>query len=139
MVEWLAVHLFTLGVVTNLILALSDHFARTLTRQPGDAPIAELIAANVGAVAVFIGVAKRSPVVGCGRGGPGLRGWCSLPFWRLRHLRRTSLGAPVRLGRPDVRTSARRVPLRSVAGSARWVEASSPVEWVGAARTVTST
>ena len=65
--RWLAVHLFTLGVVTNLILALSDHFARTLTRQPGYAPIAQVIAANIGAVAVFVGVVGGRPgVVGGG-------------------------------------------------------------------------
>ncbi len=90
--RWLAVHLFTLGVVTNLILALSDHFARTLTRQPGDAPIAELIAANVGAVAVFIGVASGRPWL-VAAGAALISGVVFASFWRLRHLRRTSLGA----------------------------------------------
>lgn len=34
--RWLAVHLFTLGTLSNLILALTDHFARTLTKARGD-------------------------------------------------------------------------------------------------------
>jgi hypothetical protein len=35
--RWFAVHLFTLGVLSNLVLALSDHFSRTLLgdRRPG--------------------------------------------------------------------------------------------------------
>lgn len=59
--RWLAVHLFTLGVVTNLILAFSDHFARALTRQPGDAPVQQLLVANAGIAAVFVGVAGHRP------------------------------------------------------------------------------
>ena len=59
--RWLAVHLFTLGVVTNLVLAFSDHFARALTRQPGDAPVLQLVVANVGILAVFVGVAGDHP------------------------------------------------------------------------------
>ncbi|HEX6580859.1 MAG TPA: hypothetical protein VF195_08305 [Actinomycetota bacterium] len=93
--RWLAVHLFTLGVVTNLILALSDHFARTLTRQPGDAPIAQLIAANVGAVAVFVGVANGRPWL-VAAGATVISGVVFVSSWRLRRLRRTSLGARFR-------------------------------------------
>ncbi|MEX0705927.1 MAG: hypothetical protein WD041_04855, partial [Nitriliruptoraceae bacterium] len=31
--RWLAVHLFTLGVLTNLVLTFSGHFARAITQQ----------------------------------------------------------------------------------------------------------
>ncbi|HUF59598.1 MAG TPA: hypothetical protein VMR89_08985 [Actinomycetota bacterium] len=93
--RWLAVHLFTLGVVTNLVLALSDHFARTLMRQPGDAPIAQLVAANVGAVAVFIGVSTgRQWWVAVGATVVSTAVFVS--YRRLRRLRRTALGARFR-------------------------------------------
>jgi hypothetical protein len=90
--RWLAVHLFTLGVVTNLILALSDHFTRTLMRQPGDAPIVQLVAANVGAAAVFIGVSTGRPWW-VAAGATGVSTVVVVSYRRLRHLRRTALGA----------------------------------------------
>lgn len=49
-------HLFTLGVVTNLILALSDHFARTLTHHGGRASKWQLPVTNAGIAAVLWGV-----------------------------------------------------------------------------------
>ena len=32
--RWFAVHLFTLGVLTTLVVALTDHFAQTLLHAP---------------------------------------------------------------------------------------------------------
>lgn len=54
--RWLAVHLFTLGVVTNVVLVFSDHFGRKLskhdaTRRGWYAPVA-----NVGILAVLVGI-----------------------------------------------------------------------------------
>jgi hypothetical protein len=51
--RWLGVHLFTLGIVTNLILALSDHFARTLTHKGGERARWHLAFTNAGVVALL--------------------------------------------------------------------------------------
>ena len=89
--RWLAVHLFTLGVVTNLILAFSDHFARALTRQPGDAPILQLVVANVGILAVFVGVAGDRPWWAA-TGATILSTVVLASLLRLRRLRTTAVG-----------------------------------------------
>ena len=54
--RWFAVHLFTLGLLTNLVLGLADHFSRTLTHQPGSMPVWQLPAANAGILGVLWGV-----------------------------------------------------------------------------------
>jgi nitrite reductase (NO-forming) len=59
--RWLAVHLFTLGVITNLILGLTDHFARALTHQPGTVPTWQPIDANAGVLTVLWGVSTGRP------------------------------------------------------------------------------
>lgn len=47
--RWTAVHLFTLGVVTNLVVALSHHFAQTLLHSPEKrGPTARLVLLNTG-------------------------------------------------------------------------------------------
>jgi hypothetical protein len=51
--RWFGVHLFTLGVLTNLVLALSGHFARTLTHEGGRASRWQLPIANAGIVAIL--------------------------------------------------------------------------------------
>ena len=89
--RWLAVHLFTLGVVTNLILAFSDHFARALTRQPGDAPALQLVVANVGILAVFVGVAGDRPWWAA-TGATILSAVVVASLLRLRRLRTTAVG-----------------------------------------------
>lgn len=58
--RWLVVHLFTLGVVTNLVAALTMHFAVTLSNHPGrPRHAARLVTLNAGALAVLIGVPSR--------------------------------------------------------------------------------
>jgi len=54
--RWFGVHLFTLGIVTNLILALSSHFARTLTHQGGRPRSQALLVSNAGIVALLVGI-----------------------------------------------------------------------------------
>lgn len=49
-------HLFTLGIVTNLVLALSDHFARTLTHQGGQRAAWHLVFTNAGVVMLLWGI-----------------------------------------------------------------------------------
>lgn len=56
--RWLAVHLFTLGVLSNLVMALSQHFAVTITRTPAfDGPAWPTLVFNAGVVGVFVGMA----------------------------------------------------------------------------------
>lgn len=54
--RWFAVHLFTLGVLSPLVLALSQHFAATLTRLDEGATITLTLAFITGAVGVLVAV-----------------------------------------------------------------------------------
>lgn len=57
--RWFALHLFTLGVLTNLIAALMPHFAEALLHAPAGAPRRvtwHLLARNTGALAVLVGL-----------------------------------------------------------------------------------
>lgn len=90
--RWFAVHLFTLGVLSPLVLALSQHFGATLARgEEGDTTVLTATFA-VAAVAVLVGVAAGSRavlVVGATvTSGTVLVGWA-----RLRRLRREAVGA----------------------------------------------
>lgn len=54
--RWFAVHLFTLGVVSNLVTAMTFHFSRTLLHSRGaDARQGRLALLNAGAVALLAG------------------------------------------------------------------------------------
>lgn len=89
--RWLPVHLFTLGVVTNLVLGLSDHFSRALTHRPGAMPRWQLALTNAGALAVLWGMAsaERWSIAG---GATALTVVVLASYRRLRTLRRTALG-----------------------------------------------
>jgi nitrite reductase (NO-forming) len=89
--RWVPVHLFTLGVLTNLILALSDHFARTLTHQPGETPAWQLPAANAAIVVTGWGMVAPSPW-GVAIGATVLSAVVLASYLRLRRLRRTAIG-----------------------------------------------
>ena len=65
--RWLPVHLFTLGVVTNVIPAFTGHFSTTLTRQPGRQRWWQFALLNVGIVCLLGGmVLGITPAVGIG-------------------------------------------------------------------------
>jgi hypothetical protein len=53
--RWLAVHLFTLGVLTNLVLTFSEHFTHAVTRTPGQRARWWPVVTNVGIVLVVAG------------------------------------------------------------------------------------
>jgi hypothetical protein len=54
--RWFAVHLFTLGVLSNLVVALSHHFTRTLLNVPSPGgQRGRFLLVNVGAVGVLAG------------------------------------------------------------------------------------
>ncbi len=91
--RWLAVHLFTLGVVSNLILAMTEHFASTLTRAARDGRSWQRLALfNVGALSVVVGVplALRAVVVAGAVLATAAVSWLYLT---LRQQRRQALGA----------------------------------------------
>lgn len=90
--RWLVVHLVTLGVLTNLVLAFSGHFTRTLTRRPGEAGVLQLVVANVGVLGVLVGL-TRGPRPLLIAGGTGLVAAVLWSWWRLRRNRRLALGA----------------------------------------------
>lgn len=54
--RWIPVHLFTLGVLTNLVLVFTEHFGRTLTRQPERDIHWQPVVLNVGVVALLMGL-----------------------------------------------------------------------------------
>lgn len=54
--RWFAVHLFTLGVLTNLVLTFSEHFSRTVTRTKGERAGWWPIITNTGIVLVLVGL-----------------------------------------------------------------------------------
>jgi len=88
--RWLAVHLFTLGVVTNLILGLSDHFSRALTHQPGTIPRWQIVVTNAGVLAVLWGIPSTSRW-SVATGATLLTLVVLVSYRRLRTLRRSSL------------------------------------------------
>lgn len=89
--RWFGVHLFTLGVLTNLILALSDHFARTLTHHGGRASRWQLPVANAGIAAVLWGIPNGDTWV-VAAGATILVADVMRSYAVLRRLRRRSLG-----------------------------------------------
>lgn len=90
--RWLAVHLFTLGVLTNLVWAFSRHFAQRLTTLPERdrlrLPLVLLL--NVGVVVTLVGVAGGH-VVAVGAGSTAVTGVVLAGWW---HLRRRRAAAP---------------------------------------------
>lgn len=62
--RWLAVHLFTLGVVTNLITALTHHFAETILHAPADGrQWLRVVLLNVGTLGVVVGLPTGQPLL----------------------------------------------------------------------------
>lgn len=90
--RWLAVHLFTLGVLTNLVLVFSDHFGRTVTRSADEAVRSLLVVANAGIPLVLFGVATSNRWA-VGAGATVLVGVVFWSYWRLRRMRRAAVGA----------------------------------------------
>lgn len=89
--RWLVVHLFTLGVLSNLVLALTDHFARTLLHARGQGPRpARLLAWNGGTLLLLTGLPSDEVAVFAAGASVLLVVVCWL-YADLRRLRRASL------------------------------------------------
>lgn len=90
--RWVAVHLFTLGVVTPLIAAFTVHFAATVLhveRPPMRWVLATLVA---GAVGVLVGLPAGMPWLVAG-GATVASAAVFLGYLHLRRMRKRSLGA----------------------------------------------
>lgn len=88
--RWLAVHLFTLGVLTNVVVALTYHFAQTLLHAPERSRVGRLVAVNAGALLVLIGL----PAGRCGLVAAGATALTASVVWLyvdLRRMRTSSL------------------------------------------------
>lgn len=91
----LAVHLFTLGVLTNAVLAFSEHFSRAVTHTPGQRAGWWTWAINASIVLVLIGVATGwLPALAAGA--TLLVTLVAAAGWRLRRMRRDAIGARFR-------------------------------------------
>lgn len=90
--RWLAVHLFTLGVLTNVIVTFSQHFGRTVTRAPEVPVLWHTVVLNVGVVLVLVGIPTGthwSTAVGATIATTVV---CA-SYWRLRGMRKQAVGA----------------------------------------------
>ncbi|MFA1538285.1 multicopper oxidase domain-containing protein [Actinomadura monticuli] len=69
MPQWLLIHLFLLGAVTNAIVTWTEHFASALLRVPAPPdwwPVTRLAALNAGIAAVLCGVSEGFPWIAVG-------------------------------------------------------------------------
>jgi hypothetical protein len=87
-----AVHLFTLGVLTNLVLTFSEHFTRTLTRTAGERAWWWPVVTNVAIVAVLTGLASGRRWL-LASGASLLIVVVFVAYRRLRRMRRGAVGA----------------------------------------------
>lgn len=90
--RWFAVHLFTLGVLTNLVLTFSEHFSRTVTRTMGERSWWWPIVTNLGIVLTLVGLPTGwLPLLAVGA--TIVTGAVFAAYLRLRRMRRAALGA----------------------------------------------
>jgi hypothetical protein len=62
--RWMVVHLFTLGVLTTLLVAFTQHFARSITRQDAALRPVALLTLTAGVGATLVGIVTGAvPVV----------------------------------------------------------------------------
>lgn len=90
--RWFAVHLFTLGVLTNLVLVFSEHFGRTLTRTPDRRIWWQVPVVNIGILMALVGMpsANRWAVAS---GATVVTTVVLVSYLRLRTWRRGAIGA----------------------------------------------
>lgn len=86
------VHLFTLGVLTNVVLTFSEHFARTVTRTAGERSWWWPTLTNVGILTVLVGLPSRW-LPALASGATLLIVVVFLAYLRLRRMRKAAVGA----------------------------------------------
>lgn len=87
-----AVHLFTLGVLTNLVLTFSEHFARTVTRTKGERAGWWPVVTNLGILLVLIGFPGGQRWL-LAAGSIVVTGVVFAAYLRIRRMRREAIGA----------------------------------------------
>lgn len=90
--RWFAVHLFTLGVLTNVVVAFSQHFGQTVTRATAQPWTWQPVILHAGVVLVLVGVPTRM-AWSTGLGATLATAAVFLSYLRLRRMRRRSVGA----------------------------------------------
>lgn len=90
--RWLAVHLFTLGTISNVVMAFSQHFGRTVTRASDERWWWQPATLNVGVVLVLIGIPTGISWT-TAIGALTLTAVVFDGYWRLRRMRRQAVGA----------------------------------------------
>lgn len=90
--RWLAVHLFTLGVLTNVILTFSEHFGRTVTRWAGERAAWWPLVTNAGVLAVLVGLPSGQRWL-LAAGATTVTVSVTAASFRLRRMRRNAVGA----------------------------------------------
>ena len=90
--RWFAVHLFTLGVLTNLVLTFSEHFSRTVTRTAGERAAWWPLVTNLGVLGVVVGLpsGQRWLLVA---GATVVTGSVFVAYLRIRRMRHQAVGA----------------------------------------------
>jgi hypothetical protein len=90
--RWFAVHLFTLGILTNLVVALSEHFASTLLNVGASSHrTARFVLLNVGALALLgFPPALRYPMAAGATILAAAVAWLAVDLDRMRRAARTS-------------------------------------------------
>lgn len=87
--RWLAVHLFTLGVLTNAIVGFGGHFARALTHRREPVPRWWPPALNLGIVLILAGIPTATPWA-VAAGSALVTAVILLSYRRLRRIRRSA-------------------------------------------------
>jgi nitrite reductase (NO-forming) len=90
--RWLAVHLFTLGVLTNVVVVFSQHFGLTVTRAPDQRWRWQPAILNIGIVGVLIGIPTGTSWA-TALGATVATGVVFDSYVRLRRMRRRAVGA----------------------------------------------
>lgn len=88
--RWLVVHVFTLGVLTNLLIAFSQHFARSITKAAESLDRRYLLVLNASVLCVLAGIVSGSRIA-LGIGATGVLAVVLSARGRLAKMRR---GAP---------------------------------------------
>ena len=90
--RWFAVHLFTLGVLTNVVLTFSEHFARTVTRTKGERAGWWPVVTNLGILLVLVGFPGGQRWL-LAVGSTILTGVVVAAYLRIRRMRHEAIGA----------------------------------------------
>jgi len=90
--RWLAVHLFTLGALSNVVTAFAQHFGRTVTRAAEERWVWQPVALNLGVVLVLVGIPTGMRWL-TAAGATTVTAVVFAGYRRLRRMRRQAVGA----------------------------------------------